>query len=47
MRITPDEVFAIGGNVSHSVSITRYDKTQAGFLADTGNVFAYHLVNRV
>ncbi|HSA79293.1 MAG TPA: DUF2272 domain-containing protein [Geminicoccaceae bacterium] len=46
VRVTTDEVFAIGGNVSHSVSITRYDKTQSGFLADTNNVFA-HLVNRV
>ena len=45
VRITADEVFAIGGNVSHSVSITRYDKTPSGFLADSNNVFA-HLVNR-
>jgi hypothetical protein len=46
VRITNDEVFAIGGNVGHSVNITRYDKTQSGFLADTKNVFA-HLVNQV
>lgn len=46
VRITADEVFAIGGNVGHSVNITRYDRTAAGFLADTKNVFA-HLVNRV
>ena len=46
VRITNDEVFAIGGNVGHSVNVTRYDKTASGFLADTKNVFA-HLVNRV
>lgn len=46
VRITADEVFAIGGNVGHSVSITRYDKTPSGFLADSRAVFA-HLVNRV
>lgn len=46
VRITADEVYAIGGNVGHSVSVTRYAKTPAGFLADSGNVFA-HLVNRV
>lgn len=46
IRITDDEVFAIGGNVGHSVNITRYDKTAAGFLADRSNVFA-HLVNQV
>ena len=46
VRISPDEVFAIGGNVGHSVSITRYDKTASGFLADSNGVFA-HLVNRV
>jgi hypothetical protein len=46
VRITADEVFAIGGNVNHSVSITRYGKTPSGFLADSSNVFA-HLVNRV
>jgi hypothetical protein len=45
VRITSDHVFAIGGNVGHSVNITRYDKTESGFLADTRNVFA-HLVNR-
>jgi hypothetical protein len=36
----------MGGNVNNSVSITRYDKTASGFLADTNNVFA-HLVNIV
>jgi hypothetical protein len=46
VRITADEVFAIGGNVNHSVGITRYDKTPSGFLAGSNNVFA-HLVNRV
>ena len=45
VRITTEQVFAIGGNVGHSVSITGYDKTEAGFLADRGNVFV-HLVNR-
>lgn len=46
VRITPDEVLAIGGNVGQSVSVARYDKTPGGFLADTRGVFA-HLVNRV
>ncbi|HEX6995705.1 MAG TPA: DUF2272 domain-containing protein [Gammaproteobacteria bacterium] len=46
VSITPDKVLAIGGNVRHSVSITRYDKTPSGFLADTQNVFV-HLVNNV
>src|SRR5262245_2446227 len=32
-------VLAIGGNVSQSVSITRYEKTEAGFLAATNQVF--------
>jgi len=46
VQIMPDEVLAIGGNVGNSVSITRYDKTPGGFLADSKGVFA-HLVNRV
>lgn len=44
--VRPDDVLAIGGNVNHSVSITKYDKTPAGFLADSHQVFA-HLVNQV
>jgi hypothetical protein len=46
VRITADDLLAIGGNVAQSVSITRYQLTQSGFLADADQVFA-HLVNRV
>jgi hypothetical protein len=46
VRITADDVLAIGGNVAQSVSITRYQLTQTGFLGEEGGVFA-HLVNRV
>jgi hypothetical protein len=45
VHIAADEILALGGNVSNSVSLTRYEKTGAGFLAATNNVFA-HLVNR-
>ena len=45
VRVTPDTVDAIGGNVNNSVSITTYQVTQSGFLADRDQVFA-HLVNR-
>jgi hypothetical protein len=39
-------VYAIGGNVSNSVSVTRYAKTDSGHLGDAGGVFAL-LVNKV
>jgi hypothetical protein len=39
-------VYAIGGNVSNSVSVTRYAKTDSGHLSDAGGVFAL-LVNKV
>jgi len=39
-------VYAIGGNVSNSVSVTRYPKTDSGHLSDAGGVFAL-LVNKV
>ncbi len=45
VSVRPDEVLALGGNVSDSVSITRYAKTPAGFLEDSKGVFAL-LVNR-
>ncbi|OYV02368.1 MAG: hypothetical protein CFE45_00660 [Burkholderiales bacterium PBB5] len=45
VSVRPDEVLAIGGNVSDSVSITRYAKTPAGFLDDSKGVFAL-LANR-
>lgn len=45
VRVTASNVLAIGGNVNQSVSITAYDLTESGFLADRNEVFA-HLVNR-
>lgn len=45
VSVRPDEVLALGGNVSDSVSISRYAKTPAGFLEDSKGVFAL-LVNR-
>jgi hypothetical protein len=45
VSVRPDEVLALGGNVSDSVSITRYAKTPAGFLEGSKGVFAL-LVNR-
>ncbi|MCP5242925.1 MAG: DUF2272 domain-containing protein [Burkholderiales bacterium] len=44
VRIKEETVVAIGGNVSHSVKRTEYDKTPSGFLDDTKNVYAI-LVN--
>jgi Uncharacterized protein conserved in bacteria (DUF2272)/Bacterial SH3 domain len=44
VRIKEETVVAIGGNVSHSVKRTEYDKTPDGFLDDTKNVYAI-LVN--
>ena len=38
--IRPDEVIALGGNVSDSVAITRYAKTPAGFVDASKGVFA-------
>lgn len=46
VSLRPDFVLAIGGNVAQSVSITRYEKTGAGFLAAKDNVFI-HMVNQV
>lgn len=44
VRIKEETVVAIGGNVSHSVKRTEYDKTPDGFLDDTKEVYAI-LVN--
>ena len=44
VRIKEEAVVAIGGNVSHSIKRTEYDKTPDGFLDDTKNVYAL-LVN--
>jgi hypothetical protein len=46
VSVGTDHVLGLGGNVDDSVSLTRYAKTGAGFLASSNNVFA-HLVNRV
>ncbi|HSW07133.1 SH3 domain-containing C40 family peptidase [Aquabacterium sp.] len=46
VAIHADAVYAIGGNVSDSVSVTRYPKTDSGHLSDAGGVFAL-LVNKV
>jgi hypothetical protein len=46
VRIGPDDLQAIGGNVRNSVSLTTYKKTPAGFVEQTDNVFAL-LVNQV
>jgi hypothetical protein len=35
VSIRNDHVLAVGGNVNHSVSISRYEKTPVGFLAKT------------
>lgn len=40
VQVAENEVLTIGGNVSNSVKTTAYDKTPAGFLDDTKNVFA-------
>lgn len=39
VSVAPDFVLAIGGNVGQSVSVTRYEKTGAGFLAAAEAVF--------
>jgi len=44
VNVRPDSVLAIGGNVGQSVSLTRYAKTGAGFLAPENGTFV-HLVN--
>lgn len=46
VAVHADAVYAIGGNISHSVSVTRYPKTDSGHLSDPGGVFAL-LVNNV
>ena len=46
VAVHADAVYAIGGNVSDSVSVTRYPKTDSGHLSDAGGVFAL-LVNNV
>lgn len=46
VAIHSDAVYAIGGNVANSVSMTRYPKTDDGHLSDAGGVFAL-LVNNV
>jgi hypothetical protein len=45
VSVRPDHVLAIGGNVGQSVSITRYEKTGAGYLAPQDAVFM-HMVNQ-
>lgn len=45
VAVHADAVYAIGGNVSDSVSVTRYAKTDSGHLSEAGGVFAL-LVNR-
>lgn len=39
VSVSPDFVLAIGGNVEHSVAITRYAKKPSGFLSGDGGVF--------
>jgi hypothetical protein len=39
VSVSPDVVLAIGGNIGHSVNITRYEKTASGFLAGKDKVF--------
>jgi hypothetical protein len=46
VAIHADVVYAIGGNVSDSVSVARYPKTDRGHLSDAGGVFAL-LANKV
>jgi hypothetical protein len=45
VAVHADAVYAIGGNVSDSVGVTRYAKTDSGHLSESGGVFAL-LVNR-
>lgn len=44
VRVKEETVVGIGGNVSHSVKRTEYDRTPDGFLDDTKSVYAI-LVN--
>jgi hypothetical protein len=46
VRIGPNDLQAIGGNVNNSVSLTTYKKTPSGFVERADNVFAL-LVNKV
>lgn len=46
VAVHTDAVYAIGGNVANSVSVSRYPKTENGFLSDARGVFAL-LVNNV
>lgn len=46
VAVHADAVYAIGGNVSDSVSVVRYIKTDGGYLSDQKGVFAL-LVNNV
>ena len=46
VSIRPDFVLAIGGNVKHSVSISRYAKTPGGFINDEDEVNIILMVNR-
>jgi hypothetical protein len=46
VAVHADAVLAIGGNVSDSVSVARYAKTDSGHLSDAGGTFAL-LVNKV
>jgi hypothetical protein len=46
VRIAPDDLQAIGGNVGNSVNLTTYKKTPSGFVQRADNAFAL-LVNRV
>jgi hypothetical protein len=39
VSIGPDELWAIGGNIANSVSISRYAKTAAGFVAESDATF--------
>lgn len=40
VAIHADAAYGIGGNVSNSVSVTRYPKIESGHLSDAGGVFA-------
>lgn len=40
VAIEDNNVLTIGGNVSHSVAVTRYHINSLGYLADEGNIFA-------
>ena len=46
VRVGPDDLQAIGGNVGDSVGLTTYRKTPTGFVDGSGKAFAL-LVNRV